>query len=384
MGNGGIGDIQTYALVDTIAAFKRAVANDDNYPHDSDMPMVHGYNVVMLGQDVVILDMPNSTLLGIAQGFLAADENLVLSVDIQGTLARYNSSTPDLLQNDSFWNNYFEKMSTFETYSGWRVAAAFGTRPAVWAVVGGYVSVLRNSSFSMMFDLYRLPCSVMWKVNSSSIVLMPSDCEMDSTRPIDVSMLPSVHGIKENVIADFLTHTLGPFRRGRRSSPWRHSMAAMTVAAMHQNRWRHVLRGDFIRRPNSTFVSEFRYKGVSEVISKSRHTIDAKPLLYIIFAIQPVLSTAMLLMNAYFSSTPITSGFGLTSILASGDKKSLSLLEGAGLSGKLKKQVHLNIGVTEDNVSARSETHLQGRVVSELSLDKKVKVTEPEFGKEYA
>lgn len=73
----------------------------------------------------------------------------------------------------------------------------------------------------------------------------------------------------------------------------------------------------------------------------------AKLGLYMVFVTLSFLITAMWLVNVYLYSTPVTSNFGLSSILASIDAKTLGILPGAGLSGELRKRVRLNFTVEE-------------------------------------
>jgi len=56
----------------------------------------------------------------------------------------------------------------------------------------------------------------------------------------------------------------------------------------------------------------------------------------------------MFLSTRLFYSLPISKGFGLVSVLSGIDRKCLDSLSGAGLSGKLKEPIKLNISVIND------------------------------------
>ncbi|KAH7008020.1 hypothetical protein EDB80DRAFT_776701 [Ilyonectria destructans] len=394
---------QTYSLIDAMAPWRRAAESDDSYPQNMDRPQPYGYNLVTLSNDeVVMLDMPNSTLLGQIQSELDVGETMVLSANISGTLAKYNSSTSELLGDDSFWKSYMDKTTTIETYSGWRVSMALGARPEAWAVVGGFrhlggepgksndswvatytdwespeVTAFRNSNFSIMFNIYRQKCSVKWNVNVSTVTLDAADCDTSSLRPVDSSMLPTAPDLEDKTFMDALPFAIRQFWQERSSSPWKMPSAAMSVAALHVNRWRHMLPSEAARYPDTKFVREFLYDDVLETFEKTRHTVQAGYLLYFIFAIQPVLATLMLLYIILFLyTTPVDSSFGITSILASVDGDSLRILSGAGLSGELKKRVHLNIKVSETN-------SLETRIQSTLSDSQTGRQGKIERGKIY-
>mgnify|MGYP006949450889 CR=1 FL=1 len=97
------GSQQSYSLIDPMSAFKQASLTQPRPPPSRELPKPYGYNIVLLGnEDVVLLDMPNSTILEKVQSKLGVAESMILSAEIRSTLARYNSSTPELLRSDDF------------------------------------------------------------------------------------------------------------------------------------------------------------------------------------------------------------------------------------------------------------------------------------------
>lgn len=228
-----------------------------------------------------------------------------------------------------------------------------------------------------MFNIYRQKCSVKWNVNVSTVTLDAADCDTSSIRPVDSSMLPTAPDLEDKTFMDALPFAIRQFWQERSSSPWKMPSAAMSVADLHVNRWRHMLPSEAARYLDTKFVREFLYDDVLETFEKTRHTVQAGCLLYFIFAIQPVLATLMLLYIILFLyTTPVDSGFGITSILASVDGDSLRILSGAGLSGELKKRVHLNIKVSETD-------SLETRIQSALSDNQTGRQGKIERGKEY-
>ncbi|KAH6893270.1 hypothetical protein B0T10DRAFT_269257 [Thelonectria olida] len=394
-------DQQTYSLIDAMAPLRRVASRDTNFPNDSDLPLMIGYNLVMLSEEeVVMLDMPNDVNLGIIQGQLAVDEEMRLSADIRGTLARYNSSTEKLLKDDDFWEKYMDRMTSIETYEGWRVALAHSAYPMAWAAVGGYrhpdgqsgvsgsessltfytsddwnasyVDAFRNSTFSLMFNLYRLPCSVTWSINSSSVLLTSAACNTTETRPVVISMLHDYWGLEDKTMMDALPFAIDQFWDERPSSPWKMPMAAMSAVALWVGRWKHMLH-DYEKEQ---FLLEFNYKDVPETFEVLRHAVNAKAVLYVVFAIQPLLSLAMLGATVWLYSAPVGSGFGLVSILASIKTDSLAIVCGAGLSGELEERVQLKLRVLESDAADQNDEFVSGRIVSELKELQEYEYTE--------
>lgn len=99
------------------------------------------------------------------------------------------------------------------------------------------------------------------------------------------------------------------------------------------------------------------YDGGSTVIY-IRPTLRKSPWLYVVLAIQPLLSVLMLGLTLLLSSTPVDKGFGLVSILSGIDRTSLELLAGATLSGRLRKRVKLVIQPRLEKGDARIEYYV--------------------------
>lgn len=69
--------------------------------------------------------------------------------------------------------------------------------------------------------------------------------------------------------------------------------------------------------------------------------------LFIVLAVQPVLTLAVMIANILLYAVPIGRNFGLVPLLAGVRKESVSLLNGAAFSGKLLKPVFVRTKLTE-------------------------------------
>ncbi|KAF4956545.1 hypothetical protein FSARC_11547 [Fusarium sarcochroum] len=407
-------DFQIIALVDEMTAMRNMAYDDDNFPTTFNQSTTFGYNLALLsGNELAMVDMPNDTTLGEIQQKLALNEYIYLSADVWGTLARYNSST---LGDDSLWNS--SHTTTMETYSGWRTAVARGLEPNMWAVTGVYrhpdghpgasaseiasitydspdndfVRAFRNSSFARGFNIYRLPCSVTWNMTLTDIQIISADCDIYEARHMEWSIMPHNPDLEEKVL-DAVSLAMGSFGESRPNSPWEVPSAAMASLAVWTGRWKHLLPspGDNLNTMPPKFIAEFRYKPKNEKFELVRHVVRASPLLYVIFAIQPFLSTMIFLMTMCFYSTPISTNFGLTTILASIKPSSLKLLSGAGLSGKLKQRIHLTMSVEERSgvtyrgklVIGKIQTELQTKDDLSTAEDSSNTISKIQRGKKY-
>ena len=84
-----------------------------------------------------------------------------------------------------------------------------------------------------------------------------------------------------------------------------------------------------------------------DAIISTRATMSAKPLLYIVLLLHPLISFVALMALILTSDSPISSGFDITAILSGVDASTLSILKGAGFSGALIKKVRMQIAVEQ-------------------------------------
>lgn len=83
---------------------------------------------------------------------------------------------------------------------------------------------------------------------------------------------------------------------------------------------------------------------VDDEVTYFRPTLRKSAWLYLVLTLQPFLTISMLLTSTPLYSTPIGQNFGLISIHPGIDRSCLDAVAGAGLSGKLDKEIKLDIG----------------------------------------
>lgn len=106
------------------------------------------------------------------------------------------------------------RTTTMTSHRKWRMVFASGLDPTVWAAIGAYwnidpnreselwiedyfdwaepeVTAFRKSIFTMIFDVYRVPCSATWEIVPGEVHLLSANCKISQARIIKTSMLPS-------------------------------------------------------------------------------------------------------------------------------------------------------------------------------------------------
>jgi len=107
-----------------------------------------------------------------------------------------------------------------------------------------------------------------------------------------------------------------------------------------------ILPGGAPPGPDDTSVN---YPATSEHIISTRTTLDtSNGLLYLVLAIQPVLTNALFVMTMLLYSSPFSKGFGMVAVLSGIDKDSIDIIDGAALSGERRKPVKMGIEVVND------------------------------------
>lgn len=359
-----------YQMMTATAPFMIASAGDLVSP--AGFPIAYGYNTLLLDHSsAAMLDMPMPNYVSSIQQNLTKDEFWSLSAPVNGTLARYNSSTEIYRNDNAFWQNLFEidqpaGLAAFELYEsasynmvGLRTGlptqssgtyCLLGTFPTFGDNSDGvefFYNVTDPESIAfrdaaLMFNVQRVQCSGVWQVNRTSIQLVSGNCTGDLTdqsvmmgadcTPFSLDALPVLRYNVENYV------TL------RVNSPWHLPTYAISVASMYWARLTFLAQ-----RPLSwaycTNAVNVSYAVDSETVTSTRTTLNARWLLYIVLAFQPLLTCITFLLVALCYCSPIGKGFGMIAVLSGMNKDSLDLVRGAALSGELSKSVKLGIEV---------------------------------------
>jgi hypothetical protein len=117
------------------------------------------------------------------------------------------------------------------------------------------------------------------------------------------------------------------------------------------------------------------YIPINETIVSNRQTLDASALLYLVLVIQPIITIAALVVTIWLYNVPIGKGFGIVSILSGYETTRSQSIAGAGLSGKLKAAVSLEVFPTITNqydsspiLGSIEDARLRYRLTSESKI----------------
>jgi hypothetical protein len=350
-----------YLLISSFAAFQTASGlGNAAYPRPNEFPLAYGYNTLLLSNDsAAILDIPTGSYISMLQSRMLAGETVDITASVDAYVATYNTSTTALRTDDALWVNAIKSstgnglggLSTIYLFKGMGARLGmmpFGNNDQVlfglyydstdW---GGmfFHSDPGDSEFvpfrqrAQMYSIKRAQCHGHWSLNTTSILLLDGNC--DNKTPVDSSVLqqPNMAPYPYDILPP-LGHTFEYFANNETDSVWLRATCAVSVVTMY---W---ARGFFMLYRQGPGMS---YAPIDENIRSVRHTLHAGGLLYLVLAVQPALTAVGFMLTVWLYKVPIGEGFGIVSILSGLEPASLGLIQGAGLSGKLRAPVRLDV-----------------------------------------
>lgn len=402
-----------YQMMTATAPFMIASASDSVSP--AEYPIAYGYNTLLLDHSsAAMLDMPMPDYVSSIQQNLTKDEFWSLSAPINGILARYNSSTEIYRNDDAFWQTLIDQpdgFAAFELYesaSDHMVALRTGLPTqsnGTYCLLGTFstfgndadgvqffynVTDRESIAFrdaALMFNVQRVQCSGVWQVNRTSIQLVSGDCTGNLTDQSVLTGSSHCHPFYLDALP-VLRYNVESYVTLRVNSTWYLPTYAISVASMYWARLTFMaqLPSSWHSCTNTVNVS---YAVDSETVTSTRTTLNPRWLLYIVLALQPLLTCITFLLVTLCYCSPIGEGFGMIAVLSGVNKDSLDLVRGAALSGELSKSVKLGIEVdgVDDTSITRGDIALRnhgstGRIV--YTLGQQSGKTRPlERGKKY-
>lgn len=198
----------------------------------------------------------------------------------------------------------------------------------------------------------------------SSIQLVSGSCTGERTKQVVLNSSTPYYADTLPLLSQWLSR-YSP-TNSQSQSPWLVPSLTTSVASMF---WARII---YVNPTNNTFP-EIYYTPTEEIIWSTRSTLQASWGLYLTLSIHPILCTAMLLSICFCYQTPIGTGFGLISVLASIRRDNLDQLAGAGFSGTLMRKVPLKIDVQNSHSHPRIWCHLGGNLKTKGQLHMKEK-----------
>ena len=361
-GLNGLGSAVGYAeLINATLPFMSASQDDGSFPLS--WPRPYGQNVLLLSNtSTALLDMPMPDLVTSIQQGLASNERRTLSSSVHAFVTTYNQSAEKYRNDTDYWNQYYfdleYELDETTLFTGWTVYTLMNNyafndddgNDSSWCFVDMTTNVSYFNQTALRFDTHRHSCQATWEISINSVFLLQASCDADPLPSINQEIL---NGQAIGYwFTDILADSIGIFSTGRPESPWRLPTYVTTVGAMY---WARIsaLQGPMVGgrisqvANNSLAPYELYYPVHDQIMYSIKETLDPRWSLYAILILQPILSIVVLALKTLFHSVPIGEGFGLVAIIAGINKDSLGTLEGASLTGKLRRPLRLAIDVKE-------------------------------------
>ena len=333
----------------------------------------YGFNIQILSDNMTaLLDAPLATELTHLTKALKEDEILEISTFVNATICTINSTSrsPERADPD-YWKTLNQSLSN-------PTVATYGTNLSFAGATGehDYSFVLMSmwdtgkgetyESEAIGFNLFRSQCLATWQINSVGTITLKNATNClpahEFSRPCMGESIPEGFRIEDLEPNDALQTPLTCNSNGATLFAvwplydllWLQPVFPVWIAAVASMAWAEIA---FTNGPASwasvTPVNESAWEATRYPILKYQQTIIIEKTvqtlhrnrgaLYFVLAIQPILLLAAFVGRMSLFSTPVTSGFGLVSLLAGVSRDSLDVLRGAAFSGKLKKPVEVRI-----------------------------------------
>ncbi|KAL9091962.1 MAG: hypothetical protein Q9159_001107 [Coniocarpon cinnabarinum] len=347
---GALSGVGLKYVVNASIPFIAATGNDSIQPDYEALPQAYGFNTLFLSNiSIAVLDIPAFLRVIAIQQSLSGDDQVQLEATFNATVAYYNHSVDANRNRDEFWRNFNTSDTQIQPlHDGYDVgymANELATYDNSWCFVGLIPSNTSNTTASMMdesFENIATPPRLLHRKHSS----FPGSCYSDGQfgRPDGEPFPPQdLLTNKELTPGHFFMPVMGEYLDSFKSSsvwdndpavrphsPWRVPVFTATVAYVHWARM-VALRG----------VSDLYSPGQKLYVIHS--VMHSKASLYIVLALQPILCLVLFLAGLLVHDLPIDRSFGMIAIMAGIDRRSLDNLNGASLSGRLKKSVRLDM-----------------------------------------
>ena len=383
------------------------IANSDQIaPNPSSLPQAYGFNMLLLSNtSTAYLDAPMPNYVTSLQKNMAIGDSYTLNATVHATITRYNTSIESNRDDPEFWDYYYNQMGdpiddgdtnssirVGDMYNRWRLGLMInsnGSRNTSWCFLG-FVNASTdgkpdkiNAAFhagSLLFNTRRELCKGVWRITYNSILLSSGSCDGGPSPDVNQTIFTENDLAFDSFYMPSLIEYLGEFGTTQNKSQWLIPTFTTVVAGMYWSRATAV-DGVSITGASSTQFnglktvpsSEVYYK-VNDTLVSTKQTMNTSWVLYFVFSLQPVLTAIFFLACLCMYSTPIDGGFGMIAMLAGVRTRSLELLEGASISGTLKKPLPVKILVHEPDITggqaaAQNEYVLVDNRKKEQSLD---------------
>jgi hypothetical protein len=330
-----------------------------------DRPSVYGANTLLISRSAAaILDLPSPDFVLSVQEALELGETVHITATVQATVTRQNESvwqyrSPEAQGRNDFWQYYYERAPSTVSVTHVNgsditmlnnMASVQGDLSQTWLFLAVLTSPSNSSTFeseAYMLSTWREQCKAEWSLTRTSLQLANAACDPSGNlSPQAYHRVYTQSNLRLDIwfratLAEYLGLFSGP-NTNYTASDWMLPTMAVTTAGMMYSRATAV--GECESRNSSG--CHYPSQG-SELFTSTKPTMRFSRWLLLVICLQPGISAITIAATALLHSVPLDRGFGLVSIMAGVDPKSLEHLHGAALSSKLSDKVSLDIVVSE-------------------------------------
>ena len=298
------------------------------------------------------------------QATLADGESQSVSASVHATISTYNSTAESFRNDSSWWEQYIESdpgigIAEVDLYINHSIGllvdnfASTTSGNGSWCFIGVVPSGPDDPAIdhtfqytALEFNTRRDLCQGTWIVTRNRVELTSGHCNHFSLPDSDQRIVTNYPLAFVEFYMPTLADFLGTFAKERSTSSWLLPTFTTTVAGMY---WSRItsLYSYYSAARNGTPTDPTLYYPVTDSIVSTRITMDPSWVLYLVLAIQPLLTILFFITALTFSHTPLDGGFGITAVLAGVRQESLKMLQGASMSGRLSEPVRIQIAVSE-------------------------------------
>lgn len=362
-------DIGLTFMFNATVPFVIAAGNDTTSPDTDVLPKAYGLNIVLLSNaSAASLDLPVTDHVRELQLQLQTGTYYDMTADVIGTVTTYIDVT-DQASNDSFWASYYRGGAVNPSYAalfpgflayfnqGTATDNAYSAFDNSWSFIACTADISDEEfvNSAMLFTTARHNCTGTWRVTRQSFTLQAGSC---SSEPLEsgYQVLTDIAMALPTYYISSLAEYLGTFCNNRVGCPWRLPTHVVTVSSMYWSRLVSMYGSHDNSEPQQTERPAGDTPNLGLQYDSTELFVLTKPVLkphwqlYLVLAVQPLVTICALLATMLVYRTPLHRGFGTISILAGMNSHSLRLLGGAGLSGQLDQPLALRIEVVGDEM----------------------------------
>jgi hypothetical protein len=338
----------------------------------------YGFNLFIETNDTAVIpDTPYPSFLAPLQSSLADGESINLTTTVNATVCRLAGLSPEERNSSAYWQSVQDYYGHDWVQMGNNIA---GANNGIWA--GQWDSVGFSWNFSVVFlsawnttknetffseafrlENYRSVYHATWNVTNSDALLVAAkiaDPSIPGYKAANQSTIQhELLGIDimfPNFLGEYDWHNRAGFFQypypTAEGQPEKWTLDVNTVPALSAAMiWARVTSLNGGDRPNRNpdAASLTQYEKTGEEISMTKYipTLKRSPWLLLVLCVNPILTLSCLVLKTLMYASPVGDNFNSIALLSAAAKSDLSILKGAGLSGKLSRKVGVRFRVQE-------------------------------------